>query len=246
MTTRTLWVALSPGLISMSMEGALAAPPARPPKKAKVADTRFEAGLHPDDSTGIRFELPYTMGTHKGEARSVSGEAKIRLSDLSVISADLKVPVESIRTGDEKMDCHMWESLGLDYEKSAFPESHVCNDNQLPKQGPDSIAHREIRFEWIASKALGDPKDLDAGNSVAVELEGRWTIHGVTRPGKATYQVSRAEGQPGALRIEGRQDFQLADFGIEVKPFLVIKAKGGATAVIDLILRPAPSVLGLK
>lgn len=236
MISKMLLLGLFSGLTPVPAADALAAPPA---KKAKVADTRFEAGLHPDDSTGLRFELPYTIGTHQGEARSISGEARVRLSDLSVLSADFKVPVEAIRTGDEKMDCHMWESMGLDYEKSGFPESHVCDDNQLPKEGPDSIAHRDIRFEWIGSKVLGDPKDLDAGKSVAVEIEGRWTIHGVTRPGKATYQVSRAEGQPGALRIEGRQDFQLIDFGIEVKPFLVIKVKGGATAVIDLILRPA-------
>src|SRR5262245_35509977 len=98
-------------------------------------------------ATGISFRLPYTGGTHTGSARSASGTLTFDPSSLIRINAHIVVPIDDIHSGDSKRDCHMREALGLDYTRSQFPKSHVCdNANRIPTSGPDSVVYPTIEF----------------------------------------------------------------------------------------------------
>ena len=189
----------------------------------------------------IEILLPYSVGTHKQTVGEVRGQIRANTESLRTIEGLLTVPINSIVADGGKRDCHMREALGLDYKSSRFPKEHVCDDgNRLPSTGPDGLAFPEIQLELKTIRPIDEPKLLDQGKSVSAEVQGTWTIHGVSRPAKLVIHLSR-EGTAGALRVRGREWFALKDFGIVVKPaqvlFASITAGDVATANIDLLLR---------
>lgn len=190
-------------------------------------------------ATGIRFEIPYTMGIHRGEAVEATGTVVFDPDANAVRSAVFEVPIAAIRTGRSKMECHLRSSLGLDYAASAFPERHVCDGgDRLPPTGSDAVVHPAIRFETTTASLVGRLAGLDGGGTVRIDAVGRWTIHGVTKEGRVALTVERG-ATAGTLRVRGSATFALADFGIVVKPFLFVKVKDPAVASFDLLLAHA-------
>src|SRR5262245_58017183 len=108
----------------------------------------------------------------------------------------------------------MREALGLDYAKSGFPEEHVCDDNnKLPASGPDAVVYPEIRFEVTGISAQDDAK-LVLDREKPVDLDGKWTIHGTTKPARIPVKI-RPEGE--GFRLTGSTKLSLKSFGVEVK-----------------------------
>jgi len=153
------------------------------------------------------------------------------------------VPIASLRGDGGTRDCHMREALGLDYSRSRFPSEHVCDgENRLPATGPDAIAFPEIRLELLSARPLDDLGLLAAGKPVRVEIETRWTVHGVTKPARELVRVLR-DGD--GLRVRGRSTLVLKDFGVVVKSTKVLFAEvtvgDAVTVTYDLKLLPAGS-----
>ena len=206
---------------------------------------RYQIVARSEDGPGITVEVPYTFGTHRVSATQIEDEIQLERATLEVRAGRFRLRIDALKSDDPKRDCHMREALGLNYANSRFPKDHVCNDqNQLPTQGSDAVAFPTIEFLATGSKALDDPRQLEQGKEVRVQVNGKWTIHGVTRPARLQLTVSVDPKEPTSLRLRGRESFVLEDYGIVVKSanlFITSSVvRGGATAIFDLRLKPSP------
>jgi hypothetical protein len=154
------------------------------------------------------------------------------------------VPIAAIRGDGSTRDCHMREALGIDHAAGGrFPGEHVCDgQNRLPASGPDSVAFPEIRLELLGARPLDDLALLDAGKPVRVEIEARWTMHGVAH---STRELVRVLRDGAGLRVRGRSTVVLADHRVVVKAtkvlFAEIKVADAVTVTYELRLVPASS-----
>ncbi|MBL7713957.1 MAG: YceI family protein [Bdellovibrionales bacterium] len=173
-------------------------------------------------NTWVRFKIGYTLGTHEGTFSTISKQIS-GTQDPFTWKGQFKVKLEDAEISDRKLKCHFLESMGVDYSKSAFPKSHVCtSDDQLPKEGPDSIAYPEIVFSLDQVSPA-----KESGRYLA---DGTWTIHGVSK------KVSRIpfEIHDGYVRLSTQ--IHLKDFGIQVKGFLFISTAD--TAEVEIQVKP--------
>lgn len=182
-----------------------------------------EGATHEIRDGKARFTIGYSGGTHEGFTSDISGH-------FSKTSGLIRVPIGSIRTGDKTRDCHMREALGLDYDKSKFPEEHVCTEEDtLPDSGPNAISYPYIDFRVTG---IADKGDL-------WEVTGEWRIHGITRPVTIPFEVERRED---GLRAEAETELLLSEFQVEVKPvkvlFLTIRSFDKVRLRLELVLAP--------
>ncbi len=194
---------------------------------------------HEDGTTGVSFKIGFTLGTHRGLAQEVAGEALIGsdLNQLSLQSAKFSVPVRSLKTGNDIRDCHMNEALGLDYAVSNFPNDHVCDGAELPKTGPDSVVFTDVVFDLKEAKVTSENKALAAGKPVTLDTVGTWTMHGITisKPLQITLTVEDA----GVIRLNGQIDFSLTEYKVVVIPWAgIISVKDKASVNLDLTFVP--------
>ena len=206
-----------------------------------LASQDYKIVSHTSDDTGIRFDVPYTAGTHHGFSKAVAGDIVINLDPIEARSVALKIPITSMTTGDTTRDCHMRESLGINYAGSRFPGEHVCDANhQLPSSGPDSVVYSNVELTIL--RIEGAATTLDVGKSATVTATVRMGIHGVTKdftiPLKIDSTASAAPGAAPKLHVSSTYPVLLSDFGIVVKPFLFIKVSNQMTVKIDLNLEP--------
>lgn len=175
----------------------------RTPKELVIVSSKSSAS----------FSLPYTFGTHEGAASEIVG-------GMDVASAgSFEVVLSDMKTGNEKMDCHLRESLGLDYTKSDFPSEHVCEDNKIPASGVNSIVYPKIRFEAVEIKV-----ENSDSQKMALSYKGSWIIHGEKQTAfyKSVLEKTDEEGLWGSTH---EHRLNLKDFNVEVKNFLFISVE---------------------
>jgi len=183
----------------------------------------------------------YSLGTHTQVAQDIRGEVTLDPTTLAGGSGTVVVPIAGIRGDGSTRDCQMREALGLDYSAGGrFPKEHVCDgENRLPTSGPESIAFPDIRLEILGARPLDELGLLEAGKPVRVELDARWTVHGVSRQQK---ELTRVVREGNGLHARGRSTVVLADYGIVVKAtkvvFVEIKVGDAVTVTYDLRLLP--------
>jgi polyisoprenoid-binding protein YceI len=209
--------------------------------RAQAATTELKIQPKSNGQPGIQIAIGYTLGTHEGGASQVRGSAFVDFENAALSSAEFRVPISSMTTGNAKRDCHMRQALGLDYEMSGYPEGHVCDaSNRLPESGVNSIQYPEVIFELTGLKAAdGTPLTrVDAGTEAQVLAVGTWTIHGVKKEQFVALRVARAQGASSpALRVRGVFDLLLKDFGVEVISWGgLIYVKDRARVTLDLNL----------
>jgi polyisoprenoid-binding protein YceI len=192
----------------------------------------------------VTIEVPYTFGKHQQTVNAIRGELIIDSDSLTSAHGRLAVPIDGIVSDNPERDCHLREALGLDYGRSRFPKKHACDGaHRLPASGPDSVAFSDVTFEVERARVGGDVLRGGTGGT-SVDVEGAWTIHGVTRPARLSLTLSPDASLPGALRVRGRTSFRLKDFGVVVKStgVLFVKSNVGevVTATFDVLLAPAP------
>ena len=207
---------------------------------AKGAPSAYEFATTADQGTGIRFRLPYTMGTHEGRAGQVKGSIKIDLNDPSAAKGMFRVPIDAITSDHTERDCHTREALGLDYEKSYYPEEHVCNEgNELPAGGKNAVEHPHIDLNISSVRSLDPTGRIRLDGDTDIEVVGTWSIHGVSRPTQFPLKVTP---EAGRFRLRGEVPFSLEKFGIKVIPakilFVTIGVEDKATVLFDIIMDP--------
>jgi hypothetical protein len=208
---------------------------------AAVAEPRTYRVAAPAEGSKAEAVVVYSLGTHTVTAQDVHGEVKLDPTTLASGSGTVVVPLAGLRGDGGTRDCHMREAMGIDYAAGGrFPKEHACDDHdRLPASGPDSVAFPELRLELLGARPLDDLSFLQSGQPVRVEVDVRWTIHGVSRERKELVRVVR-DG-PG-LHARGRSTVVLADYGVVVKStkvlFAEIKVGDAVTVTYDLRLVP--------
>ncbi|MEQ1878631.1 MAG: hypothetical protein ABL958_18455, partial [Bdellovibrionia bacterium] len=132
--------------------------------------------VSPDSKVVVR--IGYTFGTHDLKSNTFAGSLS-QGGALESVAGDISLPIASLKESNKTLECHLRESLGLDYEKSGFPEKHVCDDkDELPAEGGDSVVFPDIKLTIKSLKAAEKSKFGEA----RFQVEGDWTVHGVTKP----------------------------------------------------------------
>ena len=207
-----------------------------------LAEARTYRVAPPSEGSKAEAVVVYSLGTHTVTAQDLHGEVTLDPTTLVSGSGAVVVPLAGLRGDGGTRDCHMREAMGIDYAAGGrFPKEHACDDHdRLPPSGPESVAFPEIKMEILGARPLDELSLLDAGKPVRVELDVKWTVHGVTRERKELTRVLR-DGT--GLHARGRSTVVLADHGIVVKAtkvvFAEIKVGDAVTVTYDLKLVPA-------
>ncbi len=181
-----------------------------------------------EEESNVEFSLPYTFGTHHGISKHVVGTVRMDPKSLQLTSVNVQVPVSTFKTGNEEMECHLREALGLDYSKSQFPGKHACDKKHtLPKEGPNSIVYPDIAF------SIQNPSPFILGKN---QINGTWSIHGVSKSRLTSINITQPKKDEAKYIIDGVEIFPLDDFGIKVKPFFVVKVKEQAVATFHIVI----------
>ena len=208
---------------------------------AALAEPRTHRVAPPAEGSKAEAVVVYSLGTHTQVAQDIRGEVTLDPTTLNGGSGSVVVPIAGIHGDGSTRDCHMREALGIDYAAGGrFPKEHVCDgQNRLPASGPESVAFPDIRLEVLGARPLDELSLLESGKPVRVELDARWTMHGVSRQQK---ELTRVVREGNGLHARGRSTVVLADYGIVVKATKVVFAEikvGDAVAVTyDLRLLP--------
>jgi len=208
---------------------------------AALGDPRTYRVAPPAEGSKAEAIVVYSLGNHTQTAQEIRGEVTLDPTTLSGGSGSVVVPIAGIHGDGSTRDCHMREALGIDYAAGGrFPKEHVCDgQNQLPASGPESVAFPDIRLEILGARPLDDLSLLDSGKPVRVELDARWTLHGVSKQQK---ELTRVVREGNGLHARGRSTLVLADHGVVVKAtkvlFAEIKVGDAVTITYDLRLVP--------
>jgi len=168
----------------------------------------------------VSFKIPYTFGMHKGEVKELEGSFNLKSTGR------LSTPIKSLRTDKATMDCHLQESLGLDYSKSDFPDSHVCDDDKLPADGGNSIVFPQIDFQIQEINVIEKTND-----TIVIKIKGAWNIHGKSK--NEQYQLT-LQKQNNEWVSELNLKLRLSDFAVIVKKFMFIKVEDTVTLKLKL------------
>lgn len=206
-----------------------------------LAQPRTYRVAPPSEGSKAEAVVVYSLGTHTVTAKDVHGEVTLDPTTLASGSGTVVVPLAGLHGDGSTRDCHMREALGIDYAAGGrFPKEHVCDEqNGLPAHGAESVAFPDIRLELLGARPLDDPGLPGQGKPVRVELDVRWTVHGVSKQQK---ELTRVVQEGNGLHVRGRSTVVLADFGVVVKPtrvlFATVKVGDAVTVTYDLRLVP--------
>jgi polyisoprenoid-binding protein YceI len=104
------------------------------------------------------------------------------------------------------------------------------------------VAYPEISLQIHGAQAPA-VTTMSVGKDSPVSVQALWTIHGVTRPARLQLAASRDAKTPGALRLRGKSEVRLSDFGVVVKSAQVLFVSSSvgevATVQFDLVLVPS-------
>lgn len=179
----------------------------------------------PTALSNLLIEIPYTMGTHKLKSNHFLGHIEWDPKTNEIKGGELKLAIANIQTDKEEMECHMREALGLDYDASDFPETHICNDkDELPKDGSNSIKYPEITATLLSPLKIGMNK-----------AKVRWMIHGKTKELTMPITLTRDESSE-KLMLHSSWTMKLSDFDIIVKKFLFIAVKNEVSLKLTMAL----------
>lgn len=211
--------------------------------KAHAEEVTYVPVVGNDGKVGVEFKIPYKLGVHDGRSKSLIGE--VVLVNNQIKSAHFSVPISSLTTGNSTRDCHMREALGLDYTKSDFPKNHVCDNNQTPETGDNSIVYPNIEFSFTSeNQATNTILHLKDGIKEQIQIVGQLTMHGVSQPLKALDDtqgvVLTIEKMAGSdvVHVTAKFGVNIEDYGVIVKAFKVgfIEISVGKKATVDLDL----------
>lgn len=161
----------------------------------------------PIERARTQFRSEAQLETINGVSRQASGSVRFDPANVAATRGRIAVPVRSLQTGIEERDAHL---VGSDWL--------------------DAANHAEIIFEITG---VSGASTLEAGQDADLRVEGRLTLHGVTRPVTARVRV-RWDGE-GSLR--GRAQFRVAldAHGVEVPSVVRLKVSNEITIRMDFV-----------
>ena len=162
-----------------------------------------------DGKSRVTFVSDAPLETMTGKSSKVTGSVTLDPADISKTQGSFKVPVLSLRTDNDLRDEHLQGDGWLDAKK---------NPN--------------IHFE-IAEVILGkkDSRELKKDKNTKVQVKGKFTAHGITKPVIARGTVKWSDG---SLHIKAEFTVTLEDHSISVPSIVRLKVANEIAVAVDL------------
>ena len=162
-----------------------------------------------DGKSKATFVSDAPLETMTGRSSKVSGSLSMDPAAIGNTSGSFKAPVVSLRTGNDLRDEHLQGDGWLDAKKTP-----------------------NIHFE-ITEVILGkkDSPELKSGKDRKVQVKGKFTAHGVSKPVLAKGTVSWSGKQ---LRIKADFSVVLEDHNISVPSIVRLKVANDIAVSVDL------------
>jgi len=149
------------------------------------------------------------LETMVGKTSKITGSLSVDPADITKTKGSFKVPVASLRTDNDLRDEHLQGDGWLDAKK---------NPN----------IHFEITEVILGKK---DSKELKANKDARVQVKGKFTAHGITKPVTAK---GTANWSGDSLRIQADFTIKLEDHQISVPSIVRLKVANEIAVSVDL------------
>ncbi|MBT8468120.1 MAG: YceI family protein [Deltaproteobacteria bacterium] len=162
-----------------------------------------------DGKSKATFVSDAPLETMVGKSSRVSGSLTVDPADITKTTGSFKVPVVSLRTDNDLRDEHLQGDGWLDAKKTP-----------------------NIHFE-ITEVILGkkDSPELKSGKDRKVQVKGKFTAHGVSKPVTAKGTVNWSGKQ---LRIKADFIVVLEDHNVSVPSIVRLKVANDIAVSVDL------------
>ena len=178
------------------------------PAVSRADATTFQVGS--DGKSSATFVSDAPLETMIGKTKKVSGSLSVDPSDISTAKGKFKSPVKSFRTGSDLRDEHLQGDGWLDAEKNPFVHFEIS----------------EVVFGKKSNTALKE------GKKVNVEVKGKFTAHGITKPVIAKGTVNWSGD---SIRIKASFPVDLTEHNISVPSIVRLKVANEIQVSVDLL-----------
>jgi len=162
-----------------------------------------------DGKSHVTFVSDAPLETMTGKSSKVSGGLTVDPADITKTKGSFKVPVVSLRTDNDLRDEHLQGDGWLDAKK---------NPN----------IHFEITEVILGKKSSAE---LKPNKDTKVQVKGKFTAHGITRPVAANGTVTWSGN---SLRIKAAFTANLTDHDISVPSIVRLKVANEIAVSVDL------------
>ena len=162
-----------------------------------------------DGKSKATFVSDAPLETMVGKSAKVSGSLSINPADIRQTTGAFRTPVVSLRTDNDLRDEHLQGDGWLDAKK--YPNIHF-----------------EITEVILRKK---DSPELKSGKDRKVQVKGKFTAHGVSKPVVAEGTVNWSGKQ---LRIKADFTVVLEDHNISVPSIVRLKVANAIAVSVDL------------
>lgn len=170
-----------------------------------------QRAFHVASGSRIQFVSDAPLERTTGTSSTVTGDLTVDPANLASARGTIRVPISSIRTGDDLRDEHLRSDDWLD--AASFPDA---------------------TFEITSIEGASS---LTPGEVVSVTLHGRFSVHGHTRDITAAAQVRylpASGSDPELIRAQARFSVELPDFGVSVNPLVRLKVSDHITVNVTI------------
>jgi len=162
-----------------------------------------------DGKSRVTFVSDAPLETMTGKSSKVTGSLTVDPADITNTKGSFKVPVVSLRTDNDLRDEHLQGDGWLDAKK---------NPN----------IHFEITEVVLGKKSS---RELKKGKDTKVQVKGKFTAHGISRPATANGTVNWSDG---SLHIKAEFTAVLEDHDISVPSIVQLKVANDIAVSVDL------------
>ena len=162
-----------------------------------------------DGKSRVTFVSDAPLETMTGKSSKVTGSLTVDPADITKTKGSFKVPVVSLRTDNDLRDEHLQGDGWLDAKK---------NPN----------IHFEITEVVLGKKSS---RELKKGKDTKVQVKGKFTAHGISRPATANGTVNWSDG---SLHIKAEFTAVLEDHDISVPSIVQLKVANDIAVSVDL------------
>jgi polyisoprenoid-binding protein YceI len=162
-----------------------------------------------DGKSRVTFVSDAPLETMTGKSSKVTGSLSVDPADISKTKGSFKVPVVSLRTDNELRDEHLQGDGWLDAKKNP-------------------TIHFEITEVILGKKSSGQ---LKKNKDTKVQVQGKFTAHGVTKPVMANGTVNWSDK---SLHIKAKFTVVLEDHLISVPSIVQLKVANEIAVSVDL------------
>jgi polyisoprenoid-binding protein YceI len=171
-----------------------------------------------DGGSRVTFVSDAPLETINGVTSKVTGELHVNPADLRTVSGSVAVPIASIRTGIDLRD------------------EHLRGANWL-----DAAHHANATFEITRIRGA---RALRPNREHRLRVEGRFTLHGVTRDVTAAATVKwlpindEMRATPGitgdVIRVSATFSIELTDYNVSVPAIVRLKVSNEIAVTVNL------------